>query len=57
MADGTKMQFLPLKNGVIKSAKTKNIIKKRLAYHIWTKAHDKVMMTPFQNIHKGEENI
>lgn len=53
--DGTKMRFLPLKNGVIKSERTKAIIKKRMAYHIWMKAHDKVMLTNVTSIHEGAD--
>ena len=52
--DGTEMRFLPLKEGIIRSERTRTIVKKRLAYHIWLKAHDKVMLTRFCNIHGGE---
>lgn len=53
--DGTRMRFLPLKNGVIHSERTRAIVKKRLAYHIWLKAHDRIKMTNFKNIHSGSE--
>lgn len=53
--DGTRMRFLPIKGGSFKSEKTKAIIKKRIAYHIWTKAHERVLQTNLVNIHEGQE--
>ena len=53
--DGTHMRFLPIKGGALRSEKTKAIIKKRIAYHIWTKAHEKVITTNLVNIHEGKE--
>jgi hypothetical protein len=34
--DGTRMRFFPIKGGNLKIEKTKAIIKKWIAYHIWT---------------------
>jgi len=53
--DGTRMRFLPIKGSSFRSEKTKTIIKKRIAYHIWTKAHEKVINTNLVNIHEGQE--
>jgi hypothetical protein len=53
--DGTRMRFLPIKGGNLKSEKTKAIIKKRIAYHIWIKAHERTITTNLINIHEGQE--
>jgi hypothetical protein len=53
--DGTNMRFLPIKGGMLKSEKTKAIIKKWIAYHIWLKAHEKIIPTILVNIHEGKE--
>jgi hypothetical protein len=53
--DGTRMRFLPIKGGNLKSEKTKAIIKKRIAYHIWIKAHERIITTNLTNIHDGQE--
>lgn len=54
-SDGTRMRFLPIKGGNFKSEKTRAIIKKRIAYHIWMKAHEQVIPTRLVNIHDGHE--
>jgi hypothetical protein len=53
--DGTRMRFLPIKGGNLRSEKTKAIIKKRIAYHIWIKAHERIITTNLINIHEGQE--
>ena len=49
------MRFLPIKGSPIKNEKTKAIVRKRLAFHIWLKAHEKVIPTNYINIHEGRE--
>jgi hypothetical protein len=50
--DGSSMRFLPIKGAAIKSAKTKDVVKKRLAYHIWLKANEISIETNMVNIHQ-----
>jgi hypothetical protein len=53
--DGTRMRFLPIKGTPLKSEKPKQVIRKRIAYHIWMKAHEKTIPVPFTNIHEPSE--
>ena len=48
---GSRMGFVPMKNGFIKSARTRSIVKKRFQYHIWMKTREQTIKTEFQNIH------
>jgi hypothetical protein len=50
--DGSSMRFLPIKGPTIKNEKTRSIVRKRLAYHIWLKANEAVIDTNFVNIHQ-----
>lgn len=49
--DGSSMRFLPIKGAGIKNEKTREIVRKRMAYHIWLKANELTMETNFINIH------
>ena len=53
--DGSSMRFLPIKGATIKNEKTRNIVRKRLAYHIWLKATEVNIDTNMVNIHKTIE--
>jgi hypothetical protein len=53
--DGSSMRFLPIKGAAIKSDKTKEVIHKRLAYHIWLKANELSIATNMVNIHETIE--
>jgi hypothetical protein len=53
--DGSSMRFLPIKGAVIKSEKTKEVVWKRLAYHIWLKANELSVATNMVNIHQTIE--
>jgi hypothetical protein len=55
--DGSKMRFLPLKSGVIKSDSTRELVRKRFAYHIWMKAHEVVIPTNMINIHNTRDEF
>lgn len=55
--DGSKMRFLPLKNGTIRSDRTRELVRKRFAYHIWLKAHEVVFATNMINIHETRESF
>ena len=48
---GARMGFVPLKNGYIKSERTRNTVKKRFQYHIWLKTREQTIRTEFKNIH------
>lgn len=50
--DGSSMRFLPIKGATIRNAKTKEIVRKRMAFHIWLKANEITMETNMVNIHK-----
>jgi hypothetical protein len=50
--DGSTMRFLPIKGAAIKSERTKEVVKKRFAYHIWMKANETSLMTSMVNIHQ-----
>jgi hypothetical protein len=45
------MRFLPIKGSAIKNEKTKEVVRKRLAYHIWLKSHEISIDTNMVNIH------
>lgn len=49
--DGTSMRFLPIKGNAIKNTKTKEIVRKRMAFHIWLKASEISLDTTMKNIH------
>lgn len=49
--DGSSMRFLPIKGATIKNDKTKSIVRKRMAYHIWLKANEVIIDTNFTNIY------
>lgn len=51
--DGTSMRFLPIKGTAIKNEKTKEIVRKRLAYHIWMKANEITLDTKMQHINEN----
>jgi len=55
--DGSRMRFLPLKSGTIKSDRTRELVKKRFAYHIWLKANEFVITTNMINIHDTRESF
>jgi hypothetical protein len=50
--DGSSMRFLPIKGPIIKNEKTRNIVRKRMAYHIWLKVNKISIDTNFVNIHE-----
>ena len=45
------MRFLPIKGMSIKSEKTKEIVRKHLAFHVWLKANEITLNTNIRNIH------
>jgi hypothetical protein len=49
--DGSSMRFLPIKGSAIKNEKTKEIVRKRMAFHIWLKANEIILDTNLANIH------
>lgn len=49
--DGSSMRFLPIKGAPIKNQNTRNIVRKRLAYHIWLKVNEVNIDTNFVNIY------
>jgi hypothetical protein len=49
--DGSSMRFLPIKGSAIRNEKTKEVVRKRLAYHIWLKSHEISIDTNMVNIH------
>jgi hypothetical protein len=49
--DGSSMRFLPIKGTGINNEKTKEIVRKRMAYHIWIKAHEEIIDTDLINIY------
>jgi len=51
--DGSSMRFLPIKGTGINNDKTRDIVRKRLAYHIWLKAHELSIETELINIHES----
>jgi hypothetical protein len=53
--DGSSMRFLPIKGPTIKNEKTRNIVRKRMAYHIWLKANEITIDTNLINIHQSIE--
>jgi hypothetical protein len=53
--DGSAMRFLPIKGRNIKNEKTKSIVRKRMAFHIWLKAYENLINTNIINIHKSIE--
>lgn len=55
--DGSSMRFLPIKGTGIKSDKTREIVRKRMAYHIWLKANEVTVETMFTNIHDSIDNF
>jgi hypothetical protein len=55
--DGSSMRFLPIKGAAIKNEKTRNIVRKRLAYHIWLKVHEINIETKFKNIYDTIEEF
>jgi hypothetical protein len=52
--DGSSMRFLPIKGPAIKNEKTRSIVRKRLAYHIWLKANEASIDTNFTNIYNTQ---
>jgi len=55
--DGSSMRFLPIKGSGIKNERTREIVRKRMAYHIWQKAHEVTIDTNFKNIHDTIESF
>jgi hypothetical protein len=55
--DGSTMRFLPIKGQAIKNEKTRNIVRKRLAYHIWLKVNEITFDTNFTNIYDTIEEF
>jgi hypothetical protein len=53
--DGSSMRFLPIKGPMIKNEKTRTIVRKRMAYHIWMKANEITIDTNMTNIHQSME--
>jgi hypothetical protein len=51
-SDGAAMRFLPIKGPTIKNERTRTIVRKRMAYHIWLKANELSIDTNFMNIHQ-----
>jgi hypothetical protein len=51
--DGSNMRFLPIKGSNIRNPKTMEIVRKRLAYHIWLKANEITIDTNLVNIHNS----
>jgi hypothetical protein len=51
--DGSSMRFLPIKGPAIKNEKTKEIVRKRMAFHIWMKANEITLDTNMININEG----
>lgn len=51
-ADGSSMRFLPIKGSAIKNEKTKEIVRKRMAFHIWMKANEVSFETNMVNINE-----
>lgn len=50
--DGSSMRFLPIKGSQIKNEKTREIVRKRMAFHIWLKANELTLETTAVNIHQ-----
>lgn len=55
--DGSTMRFLPIKGQALKNEKTRNIVRKRLAYHIWLKVNEITFDTNFTNIYDTIEEF
>jgi hypothetical protein len=53
--DGSSMRFLPIKGAAIKHEKTREIVKKRMAFHIWLKANELTLNTNMQDIDRSSE--
>lgn len=53
--DGSSMRFLPIKGVAIKHEKTREIVKKRMAFHIWLKAYELTLDTSMQDINRSSE--
>jgi hypothetical protein len=53
--DGSFMRFLPVKGPAIKNERTRTIVRKRMAYHIWLKVNELSIDTNFTNIHQTIE--
>ena len=53
--DGSSMRFLPVKGAAIRNDRTNEIIRKRMAYHIWMKANETTINTNVVNIHESIE--
>ena len=51
--DGSSMRFLPIKGANIKNEKTKDIVRKRMAYHIWLKVNEVTIETNMVNINQS----
>jgi hypothetical protein len=51
--DGSSMRFLPIKGVAIKNAQTKEIVRKRMAFHIWLKANEITLDTNMKDIYKS----
>lgn len=51
--DGSTMRFLPIKGPTIKNEKTRSIVRKRLAFHIWLKVNEVTIDTNLVNIHQS----
>jgi hypothetical protein len=49
--DGSSMRFLPLKVGNINSDRTRDLVRKCFAYHIWMKSQELVIPAGIKNIH------
>jgi hypothetical protein len=50
--DGSSMRFLPIKGTAIKNKKTREIVRKRMAFHIWMKANEISFDTNMVNINE-----
>jgi hypothetical protein len=55
--DGSSMRFLPVKGPSISNEKTRMIVRKRMAYHIWLKANEIMIDSNFVNIHQSIEEF
>lgn len=50
--DGSTMRYLPVKGQAIRNEKTRSIVRKRMAYHIWMKVNELSIETNMTNIHQ-----
>jgi hypothetical protein len=49
--DGSTMRYLPVKGQAIRNVKTRSIVRKRMAYHIWMKVNELSIDTDMTNIY------